>query len=79
MTSQRRARIPEAPNVVQAGANTLEDLENGELLESMHSVEFRSLTSIGAEISCFLEKLHCVKRETIGHVPQNQNLPCVDG
>jgi hypothetical protein len=79
MTSQRRARIPDAPNVVRSRANTLEDLEKGELLESMHFVEFRSLTSIDAQISCCREKLHCFKRETIAHVPQNQNLPCVDG
>jgi hypothetical protein len=45
LTSQRRSRTPGASDMLRIAANTLDDPEKDEVLDLMHSAEFRSLTS----------------------------------
>jgi hypothetical protein len=70
MTSQRRARTPEPADVLRRGANALEDPEKAEVLELMHTAEFRSLMTNDAQVEFFRDKQHCFKWDTIARVFQ---------
>jgi hypothetical protein len=62
-----------------AGANTREDPEKNEILDLMHSAEFRSFPSSDAQISFFRDKRHCFKWNTIARAFKSPNRPCADG
>jgi hypothetical protein len=51
--------------MLRAGANTLYDPEKGEVLDLLHSAEFRSLASNDAQVDFFRDKHHCFKWDTI--------------
>jgi hypothetical protein len=57
--------MPEAADVLRTGANTLDDPEKGEVLDSMHSAEFRSLTTNDAHVNFFRDRRHCFKWDAI--------------
>jgi hypothetical protein len=77
--SQRGAHASEESNVLRVGANTVENPEKGEVLESMRSVEFRSLTSRDVQIILF--EINGIVSNGIQLLvsSKNQNLLCVDG
>jgi hypothetical protein len=50
MISQRRSRPPQRPNLRRTGADTLDDLKTGEVLELGQFAEFRSLIGLHAQV-----------------------------
>jgi hypothetical protein len=79
MNSQQRSRAPEAPDVLRAEANALDDPEKDEMLDLMHSAEFRSLTSNDGQVDFFGTSSTVSNGTQLLVSSKNQNLLAADG
>jgi hypothetical protein len=59
MIVERRSHTPEAANMLRTGAKSIDDHEKGEVVDLMHSAEFRSLTSHDMKVN-FFERVRSV-------------------